>query len=222
MNQLASETILDNVLEQVRSSHRLPLATYRLQFNSAFTFQDARRIVPYLASLGITDCYASPYFKARPGSAHGYDICDHRVLNPEVGSEEDFDAFVEELKRHQMGQILDVVPNHMSVLETANPKWTNVLENGPASPYARFFDIDWHPLHGGTDLDNRVLLPVLGNSYGETLENQELRLRYEDGAFFIDYYDHAYPVAPRSYLSDSGVSLRGAFRAPRLRERGRG
>ncbi|MCL4369987.1 MAG: alpha-amylase family glycosyl hydrolase, partial [Chloroflexi bacterium] len=145
MNQLASETILGNVLEQIRSSRRLPVSTYRLQFNQSFTFQDARAVVPYLSDLGITDCYASPYLKARPGSTHGYDIVDHGVLNPELGTEQDYDALVGELKRLQMGQILDVVPNHMSILETANPKWANVLENGQASPYAHFFDVDWHP-----------------------------------------------------------------------------
>jgi glycogen debranching enzyme GlgX/malto-oligosyltrehalose synthase len=199
MNQLASETILDNVLEQIRTTRRLPTSTYRIQFNSSFTFQDARRIVSYLHALGITDCYSSPYLRARPGSTHGYDICDHRVLNPELGTEQDYEAFVEELKKHEMGQILDVVPNHMSILETANPKWANVLENGPASPYARFFDIDWHPLHAGASLDDTVLIPVLGKSYGETLEDQELQLRYDNGAFFVGYYDHSYPVTPKSY-----------------------
>ena len=199
MNQLASETILGNVLEQIRSSRRLPVSTYRLQFNQSFTFQDARAVVPYLSDLGITDCYASPYLKARPGSTHGYDIVDHGVLNPELGTEQDYGALVGELKRLQMGQILDVVPNHMSILETANPKWANVLENGQASPYAHFFDVDWHPLHAGSDLDDTVLIPVLGKSYGETLENQELRLRYGEGAFYVDYYDHSFPVSPKSY-----------------------
>lgn len=191
--------ILQKLAEQLAQHKRIPVATYRVQFSPDFTFQDARKIVSYLNELGITDLYCSPYLKARPGSTHGYDICDHQALNPELGSESDYDAFASELKKFRMGQIMDVVPNHMSIWETSNELWMDVLENGPSSPYASFFDIDWHPLRGDTDLENRVLLPILGNSYGEVLENQQLSLIYSAGAFFIHYYEHNLPLDPHSY-----------------------
>lgn len=190
---------LRTLAEHLRSRKRIPVATYRLQFNPAFTFRDAQQIVSYLSNLGITDCYASPYLKARPGSPHGYDVCDHQALNPELGTERDYDAFVAELKRHQMGQIVDVVPNHMSIWETSNALWMDVLENGPSSPYASFFDVDWHPLRSDTDLENRVLLPILGSSYGDILENQELSLAFDEGAFFVRYYEHRLPLDPGTY-----------------------
>lgn len=200
MRQDAGKGLVDAVMERLRSHRRLPVSTYRLQFNLDFTFDDARSLVPYLHSLGVTDCYSSPYLRARPGSPHGYDICDHGVLNPDLGGSEEYEAFVAELKKHGMGQILDVVPNHMSGCETSNAKWMDVLENGPSSPYAAFFDIDWHPLRSDTHLENRVLLPILGDAYGTVLENQELALAYEDGAFFVGYYEHRLPVDPKSYV----------------------
>ena len=174
---------------------RIPLATYRLQFTPSFTFADAARLAPYLDALGVSDCYASPYFKACPGSPHGYDVIDHNVLNPEVGSEEDYTAFVQALQRQGMGHILDMVPNHMGIAKSLNPWWADVLENGPSSWYASCFDIDWAPLKD--ELANKVLLPILGDQYGRVLENQELTLCYEDGAFFLMYYDHHLPIAPR-------------------------
>lgn len=174
---------------------RIPLATYRLQFNAAFTFRDANQIVPYLHALGITDCYSSPYFAAAPGSQHGYDVVDHNALNPEVGSEGDYHAFVQQLQRYEMGQLLDIVPNHMGTAKGTNPWWADVLENGPSSLYAAFFDIDWTPIK--SELTNKILLPILGDQYGRVLENQELRLSYEDGAFFLFYFDHRLPIAPR-------------------------
>ncbi|MGE0827625.1 MAG: malto-oligosyltrehalose synthase [Candidatus Binatia bacterium] len=177
---------------------RFPLATYRLQFNRSFTFADATRVVPYLHALGISDCYASPYFNACPGSPHGYDVIDHSTLNPEVGSEEDYLAFAQELRRHAMGQLLDMVPNHMGIAKELNPWWADVLENGPSSLYASCFDIDWAPVKN--DLANKVLLPILGNQYGQVLENQELTLLYEEGAFFLRYFDHRLPIAPRSSI----------------------
>src|SRR6516225_3637713 len=137
------ESLLERTAQAVAQRQRLPEATYRLQFSAEFTFRDAERIVPYLAELGITHCYASPYLKARPGSRHGYDIVDHRQLNPELGSEEDFRAFVTALQQHGMGQILDVVPNHMGIVGNENAWWNDVLENGQASPFADHFDIDW-------------------------------------------------------------------------------
>lgn len=177
---------------------RLPLATYRLQFHRSFTFADAARLVPYLHALGVSDCYASPYFKACPGSPHGYDVIDHGSLNPEVGSEEDYTAFARELRRHDMGQLLDMVPNHMGIAKGLNPWWTDVLENGPSSLFASCFDIDWTPVKD--DLANKVLLPILGDQYGRVLENQEFSLFYEEGAFFLRYYDHRFPIAPRATI----------------------
>ncbi|GIX47313.1 MAG: maltooligosyl trehalose synthase [Candidatus Tectimicrobiota bacterium] len=173
---------------------RVPVATYRLQLHAAFPFAQARRLVPYLHALGISDCYTSPYLKARPGSPHGYDIVDYGALNPELGTPEDYDAFVEALQQHGMGHLLDFVPNHMGVLEADNPWWQDVLAHGPASRYARFFDIDWEPPTPG--LRHKVLLPILGAPYGQVLENQELQLAYGEGQFFVHYYTHRLPLAP--------------------------
>jgi (1->4)-alpha-D-glucan 1-alpha-D-glucosylmutase len=174
----------------------IPTATYRLQFHKGFTFRDAKALVPYLDSLGISHVYASPYFRASPGSTHGYDICDPNALNPEVGTQADFDAFVAELQRHGLRQILDFVPNHMGIAEASNTWWMDVLENGPSSPYARFFDIDWCPIK--RELENKVLLPILGDQYGRVLEKGELKLQFAGGAFFFDYYDRKLPLAPRT------------------------
>ena len=152
---------------------RIPVSTYRLQFNRGFTFRDAARIIPYLHELGITDIYASPYFTAKPGSLHGYDIVDHRFLNPDAGGEGDYAAMASALRRLGMGQVLDIVPNHMCVDSSENRWWQDVLENGPSSPYAGHFDIDWTPVK--KELTNKVLLPVLGDQYGNVLERGELR-----------------------------------------------
>lgn len=176
---------------------RIPLATYRLQFNAGFRFSHAREILSYLHDLGISDIYASPYFRARPGSQHGYDILDQNSLNPEIGGEEEYGELVEELKRWRMGQILDIVPNHMCIEGEGNAYWMDVLENGPSSRYAGFFDIDWHPIK--KELDNKILIPILGDQYGTVLENGELRLSFEEGSFFVFYYDHRLPVIPKSY-----------------------
>jgi (1->4)-alpha-D-glucan 1-alpha-D-glucosylmutase len=191
------DQLLERTAADLAARRRLPEATYRLQFHAGFTFRAAAGLADYLRSLGVTDCYASPYLKARPGSRHGYDITDHRVLNPEVGSEEDYLAFSRALKDHRLGQVLDVVPNHMGVVGNENPWWNDVLENGPASPYAGFFDIDWHSIK--PDLHNKVLLPVLGDAYGKALEAGQIRLRYDNGAFSIHYFDHRFPVAPCTY-----------------------
>jgi (1->4)-alpha-D-glucan 1-alpha-D-glucosylmutase len=177
---------------------RTPLATYRLQFNRDFPFAAARDLVPYLHELGVTDCYSSPVLRARPGSTHGYDICDHSQVNPELGGDTELDTLAEVLRQHSMGLILDIVPNHMGI-GPFNPWWMDVLENGPSSIYAGHFDIDWHPVN--PDLENKVLLPVLGDQYGTVLETGQFRLSYEDGAFFLHYYETKLPVAPASYRS---------------------
>ena len=146
---------------------RIPLATYRLQFNHCFTFLDAARLIPYLHALGITDCYASSFLKAVPGSLHGYDLIDPGLLNPELGSEADFAAFAAALKSYDMGLLVDVVPNHMGILSAENRWWWDVLENGPGSRYASAFDVDWAPLK--RELNGKVLLPILGEQYGTAL-----------------------------------------------------
>jgi (1->4)-alpha-D-glucan 1-alpha-D-glucosylmutase len=176
---------------------RIPLATYRLQFNADFRFSAAREIAPYLHRLGISDIYASPYFKASPGSRHGYDILDQNSLNPEVGSEEEYEALVTELHRWSMGQILDIVPNHMCIEGQGNHFWLDVLENGPSSIYAHFFDIDWRPVK--QELENKILIPILGDQYGTILENGELQLAFEEGSFFVYYYDNKLPIIPKAY-----------------------
>ncbi len=178
---------------------RIPVATYRLQMNHTFTFRDATRVVPYLHALGITDCYTSSLLKAVPGSMHGYDLVDPGVLNPELGTEQDFQDFTAALKQHDMGLLIDVVPNHMGISTTDNRWWWDVLEHGPNSRYATAFDIDWSPLK--RELEDKVLLPILGEQYGTVLENQEIRLVYDNGGFVITYYDHTFPIAPKSWTA---------------------
>jgi (1->4)-alpha-D-glucan 1-alpha-D-glucosylmutase len=175
----------------------IPTATYRLQFHKGFTFDDGAAIVDYLRALGISHAYASSYLVAVPGSQHGYDVVDPTRLNPEIGNEESYTRWVDALRARGMGHIIDLVPNHMGIAKSANPWWQDVLENGPSSRHAHLFDIDWHPLK--TELENKVLLPILGDSYGAVLERQELMLRYGDGTFSIGYYETTFPVAPGSY-----------------------
>jgi (1->4)-alpha-D-glucan 1-alpha-D-glucosylmutase len=177
----------------------VPRASYRLQLHGKFTFGDATRLLPYLARLGVSHVYCSPYLRARPGSTHGYDIIDHDSLNPEIGTREDFDRFVAEMQRLGMKQIADIVPNHMGVLAADNAWWQDLLENGPASALAEFFDIDWHP--PSEHLVNRVLLPVLGDHYGVELAAGKLQLAFEPerGSFAVHYYVHRLPIDPREY-----------------------
>jgi len=175
----------------------VPSATYRLQFNTAFTFDDATAIIDYLDRLGISHCYASNYFKAVPGSTHGYDVADPTRLNPEIGDRDSYTRWVKTLRAHHMGHIIDMVPNHMGIARSSNPWWQDVLENGPSSQYASFFDIDWHPLK--QELEDKVLLPILGDSYGAVLERQEITLHYVNGAFSAHYFDTVLPIAPGTY-----------------------
>lgn len=192
------DTLIDKACAAVRAQRGTQGATYRLQFHTHFTFRDACRLVPYLHDLGITHCYASPYLKARPGSMHGYDISDHQVLNPEIGSDADFEAWVADLHRHGMGQIVDIVPNHMGIVGNENAWWNDVLENGPSSRFAGYFDIDWYPAKPA--LRQKVLLSLLGRPYGYALEAMEITLCFEDGAFLIRYFEHRFPIAPESSL----------------------
>jgi (1->4)-alpha-D-glucan 1-alpha-D-glucosylmutase len=189
----------------------IPAATYRLQFNKNWTFGDAERLVPYLKLLGITHVYASPIFKAPEESNHGYDVADHNELNPVLGGRAGYEAFVAQLAAHGMQMIVDFVPNHMGVARSINPLWLDVLENGPSSIYAPYFDINWRPLK--EQLENKVLLPILGDQYGRVLERGEFRVRYDQGRFCVQYYETSLPMAPRSY----GIILRRAL--ARLAER---
>jgi (1->4)-alpha-D-glucan 1-alpha-D-glucosylmutase len=196
---------LDIFCLAVKTDHpRIPSCTYRLQFNRRFTFNQAREIVPYLHALGVSDVYASPYFQASPDSLHGYDITDHNQLNNAIGSREDYDAFIAELHAHEMGQVLDFVPNHMGIGQH-NQWWMDVLENGPSSVYAKYFDVDWRPIK--TDLHDKVLLPVLGDQYGRVLERAELKVRFEAGAFYLTYYELQFPIAPGTYRYILDVAL---------------
>jgi (1->4)-alpha-D-glucan 1-alpha-D-glucosylmutase len=185
-------------------------ATARLQFHSAFTLADAEKLVPYLARLGISHLYASPLLTARAGSTHGYDIVDPTRINPELGGEPALRALVAALRAHDMGLILDIVPNHMGVGGSDNPWWLDVLEWGRASPYAEFFDVDWDPPDAA--LRGRMLAPFLGSSYGDCLAGGELVLRFDetDGRFFVGYHDHRFPITPRDYpaiLQQTGEPL---------------
>jgi (1->4)-alpha-D-glucan 1-alpha-D-glucosylmutase len=148
-------------------------ATYRLQLHAGFGFREARAVSDYLAALGVSHAYASPYLCAEPGSTHGYDLVDPRKLNPELGTDEDYVAWTDALAARGMGHVVDVVPNHMAAT-SQNEWWSDVLENGPASLYADYFDIEWHPPKAV--LTNKVLLPVLGAQYGEILEKGELAI----------------------------------------------
>ena len=187
------------------SAPRIPSSTYRLQFNRDFTFAQARALVPYLHALGITDCYASPYFQAGAESVHGYDITDHNKLNAAIGTREEYDAWIAELHAHGMGQVLDFVPNHMGVREAKNLWWADVLENGPSSPYAAYFDIEWQPLK--PELRDKVLIPILGDQYGRVLERGELKVHYDAGRFFLRYFEHEFPIAPGTYRHVLEIAL---------------
>jgi (1->4)-alpha-D-glucan 1-alpha-D-glucosylmutase len=165
---------------------RIPLATYRIQFSPAFGFSAAKDIVPYLHELGISDIYASPIFQARKGSPHGYDVVDPTQLNPELGTVEEFEALIEEVRRHDMGWIQDIVPNHMAY-DGQNRMLMDVLENGAASVYFDYFDIDWnHPYEG---IRKKILAPFLGGFYGECLENGEIKLHYDGNGLSVSYFE---------------------------------
>jgi (1->4)-alpha-D-glucan 1-alpha-D-glucosylmutase len=177
----------------------IPIATYRLQLTADFDFAAAAAVVPYLKALGISHVYASPFTKARKGSTHGYDVVNHTIINPELGGDEGFERLSKALGEHDLGLILDFVPNHVGVHFADNPWWLDVLEWGEASPHAVSFDIDWELLpyraRGG------VLLPILGSSYGKALENGEIVLRYDagEGSFSAWYFEHRLPIAPERY-----------------------
>jgi (1->4)-alpha-D-glucan 1-alpha-D-glucosylmutase len=208
---------------------RIPLATYRVQLTSEFDFDAAARIVPYLKALGISHLYSSPFLKARKGSTHGYDIVDHTKLNPELGGEEGFARLHQALKELDLGLILDFVPNHVGVHFADNPWWLDVLEWGPASQHAPSFDIDWEQFPYASR--SRVLLPILGCSYGEALESGQIELRYDqgEGSFSAWYFEHRLPIAPERYgeiirviVREAGAEQAGGEHLLQLAERYKG
>src|SRR5215471_12215412 len=182
--------------EKVLAERSTPLSTYRLQFHRGFRFADATVLAPYFERLGVSHLYASPYFNAAPGSTHGYDVVDYNSLNPEIGTWVEHEAFCDALQARALGHLLDFVANHMGI-ERGNAMWNDVLENGRASIYANYFDIDWDPVK--EELKNKVLLPVLGDQYGAVRERGELKLAFEEGGFFLGYFDRTFPIAPRQY-----------------------
>lgn len=175
---------------------QVPLATYRLQFNAQFGFRDAIGILDYLRDLGISHVYASPILTSRRGSGHGYDVTDPLAIDPELGGEEGFAAFQGALHERGMGLLLDIVPNHMAA-SSQNRWWMDVLEFGADSPFAAYFDINWHP--PSLVLQDKLLLPFLGKPFGEVLDQGELKVSWQDGKFVLHYGDEIFPIAPRSY-----------------------
>jgi len=184
---------------------RIPVSTYRLQLNRDFTFNQASALVEYLRDLGIGDCYLSPILMAVPGSPHGYDVTNHSRLNPEIGTLQEFRQFSDRLKDHEMGLIADVVPNHMAIGHPSNEWWWAVLESGPSSRFARYFDIDWHPPKA--DLTNKVLCPFLGDQYGRVLEDQQISVEFRERCFCICVYDRVLPLSPHSWNFVLGPAL---------------
>jgi (1->4)-alpha-D-glucan 1-alpha-D-glucosylmutase len=173
----------------------VPLSTYRLQLHAGFPFEAATALGPYLARLGVGACYTSPYFAAKAGSTHGYDVCDHNAINAELGGADAHARFVARLAGLGLGHMVDFVPNHMGIGTTTNQWWRDVLENGPGSPGARYFDVDWAPVKAA--LRAKLLLPILGDQYGRVLERGELRLEFADGALVARYFDHELPIDPK-------------------------
>jgi (1->4)-alpha-D-glucan 1-alpha-D-glucosylmutase len=179
------------------SVETVPLSTYRVQFGPRFRFVDGERIVPYLDALGIGHLYASPYFRARPGSEHGYDVVDHTRLNPEIGDEREHRAMIDALHARGMGHLVDFVPNHMGI-GTDNPWWYDILTWGALSPYSHFFDIEWHRNSSGR---GKVVLPVLGDHYGSVVDRGELTVTFDPAtdALTLHYFDHLFPLTPPTY-----------------------
>ncbi len=174
----------------------VPLATYRVQMHAGFGFDDAAAIADYLHALGVSHLYSSPYLQAGKGSTHGYDVLDHSKPNDELGGFAAHDRLCKALGENGLGQILDIVPNHMSIAGRGNAWWWDVLENGQASRYATYFDVDWHPPEA--KLRDTVLMPVLGDHYGREVEAGHVQVRRDGPVFTFHYFDHVMPVAPRS------------------------
>ncbi len=182
--------------QAVEAARVIPRATYRVQLRPSFGFRAAAAIAPYLELLGVSHLYSSPVLQAAPGSEHGYDVVDPHRINAELGDDLDHRQLGRTLERHHLGQVIDIVPNHLAISGPENPWWWDVLENGPASRYAKYFDVDWDPPEAY--LRDVVLLPILGDHYGRVLEAGELRLERRGGSFTVAYHDHRVPIAPRA------------------------
>jgi (1->4)-alpha-D-glucan 1-alpha-D-glucosylmutase len=177
---------------------RVPVSTYRVQLQPGHGFAAARAALAYLQELGVTDLYVSPFFAAEPGSRHGYNIVDYARLNPELGTPAELEALARELRERGMGLVADFVPNHMGIATSENGWWNDLLENGPSSRFADFFDVDFRP--GKASLQDRVLLPILGAQYGEVLERGELQLVRDGGSFVVRYWERVLPVRVKSLV----------------------
>ena len=173
----------------------MPVSTYRLQVHGGFPLSAARDVAAYLARLGAGAVYTSPYFAAAPGSTHGYDVCNHNEINEELGGAAAHAEFAAALKARDLLHIVDFVPNHMGIGTGTNTWWNDVLENGPSSPTAKYFDVDWTPV--SAELHKKLLLPILGDQYGRVLERGELRLKFADATLVLRYFDHELPINPR-------------------------
>jgi (1->4)-alpha-D-glucan 1-alpha-D-glucosylmutase len=177
---------------------RIPIGTYRLQLHAGFGFDAAADVADYLEKLGISHLYSSPYLQAAPGSQHGYDVVDHHKVNDELGSPQAHDRFSLKLGACHLGQVLDIVPNHMAISGRRNRLWWDVLENGPSSRYSIYFDIDWQS--PDERLRNKLLVPILGDHYGRVLERGEIKVKRRGGEIYVEYFDHELPAAPRSIV----------------------
>ena len=187
---------------------KIPSSTYRLQLNAAFKFSDAANTAAYLKDLGVSHLYCSPYLQAAPGSMHGYDVVDHQRVNEELGGEQGHQHFCRRLSELGLAQVLDIVPNHMAI-GAMNRYWWDVLENGPSSRYATWFDIDWQSAE--VKLQNKVLIPVLGDQYGKVLASGQIAIEFKDGAFCVCYGNNVFPLSPRSLamiLTGAAASVR--------------
>ena len=179
-----------------RGRRVIPSSTYRLQLRAGVDFADASRIAPYLARLGVSHVYSSPYLQAVSGSQHGYDVVDPHQVDADLGGARAHRRFSQTLGEVGLGQVLDIVPNHMAIIGSQNPWWWDVLENGPSSRYARYFDVEWDPPEARDR--NQVLLPILGDHYGRIIEAGELRLERDGAIFHLRYHEHTLPLSPRS------------------------
>ena len=177
-----------------------PRAAYRVQLHAGFGFDDAAAIVPYLTKLGISHLYCSPYLQARGGSTHGYDVVDHARVNQELGGAEAHARLLDALREHGLGHILDIVPNHMAINDSANAWWWDILKHGPHSLYASFFDIDWDPPED--KLRRKILVPILGDHYGRVLEAGDIQFGYAEGEPVARYFEHTLPLAPGTEPGD--------------------
>ena len=181
----------------MKTPARVPRATYRVQLHAGFNFEQLAQIIPYLDDLGISDVYASPIFRANPGSTHGYDICDHNEINTELGGLEGLTKVSDLLRERGMGLLVDFVPNHMGMAVPFNWRWMDVLEHGHLSRFSSFFDIEWNPRQAS--LQERILIPMLHNFYGRVLEAGEIQLKHEKAAIWVSYRTLRFPLRPESY-----------------------